>query len=105
MPAGMVTVIHGESVVFVTYWAHIFTYMSHILFWIKSGLSCIIQHRISGQVWSVYGSFCFYNDTHLIDDSMYIMSVDVLQAMLKSGASYHDLQAETPFILGINIFL
>ena len=48
----------------------------------------------------MYASFSFNDDPWLIDDSMYIISVDVLQAMLKSGASFHDLQAETPFILG-----
>ena len=31
---------------------------------------------------------------------MYVLSVDVLRAMIKTGASFHDLQAETPFILG-----
>ncbi len=49
----------------------------------------------------MYASFSFNDDPWLIDDSLYIISVDVLQVMLKSGASFQDLQAETPFILGI----
>ncbi len=56
---------------------------------------------ISGQAWSLYASFYFYDDYHLIEDSMYVLSVDVLRGMLEAGASFHDLQAETPFILGM----